>query len=95
MFVAPDIAITEVLAWIRELAVITGIVLFGWNARKVYQFFVDAYDGAKCFMGDVRLHMKIMEGFALRVEHNHLSHIEKTMDKLVGNKPELTDASNE
>jgi len=70
MFVDPSTAITDALVWIREIAVISGIAIFGWKAR-------DSWQDVKDFSSAVRSHMLKMEGFAQRVESNHMRHMER------------------
>ena len=75
MFVDPGTAVTTALAWIRETSIICGIVVVGWHARGVYQTADD-------FVESVKTHMKTMEGFAFRMETNHLKHIEQYLYRL-------------
>src|ERR1700678_1728105 len=69
MYVDPAVGVTEVLSWLREVAIIGGIVTFGWKARGMYQ----TVDEFAC---SITNHMKRMERFAVRMETNHLRHIE-------------------
>ena len=69
MFVDPAVGVTEVLSWLREVAVIGGIITFGWKARGMYQTVDD-------FAESITKHMQRMERFAVRMETNHLRHIE-------------------
>ena len=90
MFVDPSNAVTTALAWIREASIICGIVVVGWHARGVYQT-------ANDFVDSVKSHMKTMEGFALRMETNHIKHIEQYLyllakGKLVLSEPDLVSA---
>ena len=75
MFVDPGTEVSVVLSWIRETAIISGIVVFGWRARGVFQTVKD-------FATSIQKHMQIMEAFALRMEMNHLRHIERYLFKL-------------
>lgn len=75
MFVDPGAEVSVILTWIREIAIISGIVVFGWHARGAFQTVKD-------FAASIQKHMEIMESFALRVETNHLRHIEKYLYKM-------------
>ena len=75
MFVDPGTEVSVVLSWIRETAIIGGILVFGWRARGVFQTVKD-------FATSIQKHMQIMEAFALRMEMNHLRHIERYLFKL-------------
>jgi hypothetical protein len=71
--------VLAVLQWIRELAVIGVIIVFGWRARGVFEY-------GKNFSDDIRKHMKRMDSFAVRVEANHLRHIEQYLYHLAKNR---------
>ena len=70
MFVDPGTEVSVVLSWIRETAIISGIVVFGLHARGAFQTVKD-------FATSIQKHMQIMEAFSLRMEMNHINHIER------------------
>lgn len=73
MVAQPDV--TTVLAWMRECAIIIGILVFGWKARDSFQAIVDFKNCVTEFMIDMRQ-------FAHSVETNHLEHIQKALEKI-------------
>lgn len=68
-----NLTVTTVLDWARELAIIGGVIIFGWHARGFYQSVADFKDSIVDFMG-------FMRGFADRLEHNHFHHIEESLN---------------
>lgn len=81
MFVQTDV--TTILAWARELAIIGGILVFGWKARDAFQNIVDFQKCITDFMRDMR-------GFAHRVESNHIRHIEEYLFKIAKDRNIIT-----
>jgi hypothetical protein len=67
--------VSAVLQWLRELAVIGAIIVFGWHARSAFQYVKD-------FTTEIREHIKRMDAFVIRVESNHLRHIEDYLYRL-------------
>jgi hypothetical protein len=85
MFSPPEIEVTAVLQWIREISIIGGILIFGWKARDIFQ-------NVKDFTDAIRKHMTTMEAFAVRMETNHLRHIE-TCVRLIAARNNKNDAA--
>ena len=73
----PELSITMVLSWLREIMIIASIGVLGWKSRGAWQSVID-------FKDRVVQHMTAMEGFAETVVENHLKHIEKDLAKLSG-----------
>ena len=71
--------VLAILEWIRELAIIGSIIIFGWKAR-------DAFQSVKDFTSGINAHMTRMDAFAVRVESNHLRHIEQYLYHLAKNR---------
>lgn len=67
---SPAQAVSFVLTWLRDLSIFGVVLMFGWKSRDLWQ-------DVKDFANAVRAHMKKMEGFALRVENNHMRHMER------------------
>ena len=78
MYLSPEIQVTSILGWLRELSIITGIVVFGWKSRGAFQSVTD-------FVEAIQKHMLFMEAFATRMESNHLKHMELYLYRLVKN----------
>lgn len=75
MFADPNLEVTTILGWLREVTIITGVVIFGWKARGALQPAIDFVDDIRAFMLESREFMKV-------VQTNHLKHIEQYLAKL-------------
>jgi len=67
---SPALDITYVVSVLRDLGIFGTVLFVGWNARGVFQDMKD-------FTSTIRKHMTKMEGFAYRVETNHMKHMER------------------
>jgi hypothetical protein len=70
VFSSPELTVSAVFSWLRDAAIIYGILKIVWNSRGIYQGFKD-------FKTAILSHMKKMEGFAYRAETNHFKHMEE------------------
>ena len=61
--------LSTVFSCLRDAALIWAVFKGVWGARGKYQDILN-------FAAAIRAHMTLMEAFALRVETNHLAHIE-------------------
>lgn len=74
--------ISYVISWARDLGVFGVTIVIGWNARGIYQKIDD-------FTTDIRDHMKRMDAFAVRMETNHLKHMESYLYRLAKSCQEI------
>jgi hypothetical protein len=77
MMIDPNLEVTTILGWLREITIITGVVVIGWKARGAIQPVIDFVDDIKSFMMETRTFMQV-------VQTNHLTHIEKALAKMAG-----------
>lgn len=79
----PEQVISYVISWARDLAIFGGTIVFGWKARDIFQDMKD-------FVNEIRQHMKRMDAFALRLETNHLKHMEEYLYVLAKDRNLIT-----
>lgn len=84
MFNPNTMTVADAASTLRDIGILTGLVISGWKARSWFQPIVEFFKRANNFFTLGEHHMMRMEKNMDTLLTNHLSHIESDLKRISG-----------